>query len=267
MAPNITCVQVLEETPVAPPPALVTFQGAAFGYGHHRVLSDLNFSIHMGDYLGIVGPNGAGKTTLLKGVLGVLRPQAGHVERSHPSGRALRFGYVPQLNTIDETYPLTAFDVALMGRYGRVGLLRRPGPEDRRRTLQALEQVGIADLAHQLYRDLSGGQRQRVLMARALASEPDILVLDEPTNDMDIAAESAIMELIDRLHREQQLTILMVSHMLNLVVAHAHKIAFLGVGRFEVLPVAQAVTAEHLARLYGTPVRVAQFEGRRVVLW
>ncbi|MBI3945059.1 MAG: ABC transporter ATP-binding protein [Armatimonadetes bacterium] len=266
MTNNTARVEDLDGVP-APGPALVRFTGAAFGYGRHRVLSDLSFAIHAGDYLGIVGPNGAGKTTLLKGVLGVLRPQSGRVERRHSEGRDLRFGYVPQINTVDETYPLTALDVALMGRYGRIGPVRRPGKEDRQAALEALEQVGIADLARRLYRDLSGGQRQRVLMARALACEPDILVLDEPTNDMDIAAESATMELIGRLHREERLAILLVSHMLNLVAAHARQIAFLGVGRFEALPAARAVTARHLERLYGTRVSVAECDGRRVVLW
>ncbi|MDH7568996.1 MAG: ATP-binding cassette domain-containing protein, partial [Armatimonadota bacterium] len=170
---------------------LIVFEDVVLGYGREPVLSDLSFAIRRGDYLGIVGPNGSGKTTLLKGVLGVLPPLSGRIVRGRDGGREVRFGYVPQINTVDELYPLGVLDVVLMGRYRRIGLVRRPGKEDRERAMAALEEVGIAHLAPRLYRDLSGGQRQRVLMARALAIEPDILVLDEPTNDMDIAAESS----------------------------------------------------------------------------
>ncbi len=248
-------------------PALIGFENVDLGYGRRRVLTGLDFCIREGDYLGIVGPNGAGKTTLLKAVLGVLRPLSGRVVRQSAAGGDLHFGYVPQLNTVDDIYPLTALDVALMGRYSRVGLVRRPGKEDRERALMALAQVGIEDLADKLFRDLSGGQRQRVLMARALAADPDVLVLDEPTNDMDIAAERATMDLIDRLREERKITILMVSHLLNLVVGHARQVAFLGTAEFSILPVEQAATEEHLRRLYGVPVKVALVDGKRVVLW
>lgn len=248
-------------------PALLTFEAVDLGYGRRRVLTGLDFCVREGDYLGIVGPNGAGKTTLLKAVLGVLRPLEGRIRRQSAGGGPLRFGYVPQLNTVDDVFPLTALDVALMGRYARIGLVRRPGKQDRQRALAALAQVGIEDLAGKLFRDLSGGQRQRVLMARALASDPDILVLDEPTNDMDIAAERATMDLIDRLRSERHLTILMVSHLLNVIVGHARQIAFLNAERFSILPVEQAVTEEHLQHVFGVPVRVGRSDGRLVVVW
>jgi len=255
------------DEPAAATP-LIRFEGVELGYGRKRVLSGLSFTLYAGDYLGIVGPNGVGKTTLLKAVLGVLRPQAGRVTRAPGrGGGTLTFGYVPQLQTIDEIYPLTALDVVLMGRYRRVGLFRRPGKTDHARSLAALEQVGLADSATLLFRDLSGGQRQRVLMARALAADPDILVLDEPTNGMDPAAERATMDLIDRLHRESGLTVLVVSHLLNVVIAHVSHIAFLGASDFAVLPVAEATAPEHLSRLYGIPIAVGQVNGRRVATW
>ncbi|HOM80308.1 MAG TPA: metal ABC transporter ATP-binding protein [Armatimonadota bacterium] len=255
-----------KQTHGAPGAPLISFEGVCLGYGSKEVLTDLRFTIHQGDYIGIVGPNGAGKTTLLKAVLGVIRPLRGRVTR-HGEREAHRCGYVPQLNTIDDTYPLTVLDVVLMGRYPLIGVMRRPGKADRERALHALEQVGIADLAPRLFRDLSGGQRQRALMARALASDPSILVLDEPTNDMDIAGERATMELIDRLHHKNSLTVLVVSHILNVLVPHVRRIAFLGAGDFRLLPIDEAITEEHLERLYQTPITVTVVDGRRVVLW
>ena len=255
-----------KQTHGAPRAPLISFEGVCLGYGAKEVLTDLRFTIHQGDYIGIVGPNGAGKTTLLKAVLGVTRPIRGRVTR-HGEREAHRCGYVPQLNTIDDTYPLTVLDVVLMGRYPLIGVMRRPGKADRERALHALEQVGIADLAPRLFRDLSGGQRQRALMARALASDPSILVLDEPTNDMDIAGERATMELIDRLHHKNSLTVLVVSHILNVLVPHVRRIAFLGAGDFRLLPIDEAITEGHLERLYQTPITVTVVDGRRVVLW
>ena len=242
---------------------LLTFENVTLGYSKRTVLSGLDFVLRAGDYLGIVGPNGAGKTTLLHAILGSLKPRAGSITVHR---KPLTFGYVPQAQTMDDHFPLTALDIVLMGRYRELGLLRRPGKADRERARHALEQVGVPDLAGRLFREFSGGQKQRTLMARALASDPDVLVLDEPTNDMDIAAEHATMELIDRLHAERGLLVLMVSHMLNVVANHVQQIAILGGSRFEMGPVDEVVRPETLEALYGMPLEVAQFGGRRVVL-
>jgi len=242
---------------------LVSFTEVSLAYGRRPVLSGLTFALHQGDYVGIVGPNGAGKTTLLRALLGLLRPRSGRIEMPC---RPLRCGYVPQLQTVDEIFPLTVLEIVLMGRYGRLGPCRRPRPADRGVALAALEEVGIADLAGQLYRDLSGGQRQRTLMARALACDPDLLVLDEPTNDMDLAGEHATMALVDRLQAERQLTVVMVSHYLNVVVNHVRLLALLGNGDFRLLPTEQVLEAGHLQKLYGMPIEVAEVRGRRVVV-
>ncbi len=245
--------------------ALVRFRDVTLGYGRSVVLSRLDFRLDAGGYVGIVGPNGAGKTTLLRAILGTMKPLSGAVEYGK---RDLRFGYVPQAQTMDETFPLTALDVVLMGRYRHAGLFRRPGPVDRDRAMDALDHVGIADLSRRLFREFSGGQRQRTLMARALASEPDVLVLDEPTNDMDIAAEHATMELVDRLHAERGLLVVMVSHLLNVVVNHVHDLAIVGAGTtaFEIGPVDELVTPHHMQQLYGIPLTVGEVAGRKVVL-
>jgi ABC-type Mn2+/Zn2+ transport system ATPase subunit len=156
---------------------LLRFENASIGYGRRTILRDLNFSIRGGDYLAIVGSNGSGKTTLLRAMLGLLKPLSGSI--SAVAGRTLHLGYVPQLQSVDEYFPLTVSEVVLMGRYGRLGALRRPAKADRERAHAALNEVGIAHLSTRLYRELSGGQKQRALIARALTSGPDLLVLDE----------------------------------------------------------------------------------------
>lgn len=244
---------------------LIEFQAVTLGYGRKQVLAGVSFTLDRGDLVGIVGPNGAGKTTLLRAMLGLVRPQQGRIIRWGGTA-ALRFGYVPQRQVVDETYPLTALEVVLMGRYGLLGAGRRPGREDRRVAQRCLEQVGLGELSGAPYGDLSGGQKQRVLIARALAGEPTVLVLDEPTNDMDVTSEKAVMQLIVRLHHERAMTTIVVSHLLNVVVNHVEKLAFLNEMEFRLAPVDEAVTTENLSRLYGAPVAVATVDGRRVVL-
>jgi ABC-type Mn2+/Zn2+ transport system ATPase subunit len=242
---------------------LITFDDVTLGYGRRVILRGLSFTLRAGDYLGIVGPNGAGKTTLLQAILGALRAQSGTITVHR---KPLTFGYVPQAQTMDDQFPLTALDIVLMGRYRGMGLLRRPGAEDKERAHRALELVGVPDLAPRLFREFSGGQKQRTLMARALASDPDVLVLDEPTNDMDVAAEHATMEIVDRLHAERGLLVLMVSHMMNVVANHARQVAIVGGSKFEMGPVTEVVTSETLKRLYGADLEVVTVGKRRVVL-
>jgi ABC-type Mn2+/Zn2+ transport system ATPase subunit len=233
------------------------------GYGRRAVLRDIVLEVAAGDFLGIVGPNGAGKTTLLRALLGSLRPLRGAIRIPE---RGLVFGYVPQRQAVDETFPLTVRELILMGRFARIGLFRRPRPEDHARVVEAAEHVGIADLLDRRYRTLSGGQKQRTLIARALAAEPTVLVLDEPTNGMDLPAEYAIMELVRRLHVEDRLTVVMVSHLLNVVASYVARLAIVGGGRLEVGPIATMLTAEKLTALYGTAVRVHHLDGSAVVL-
>ena len=243
---------------------LLRFEHVDLGYGRRRVLSDLSFEIRRGDYLGIVGPNGVGKTTLLKALLGVLRPMSGRIVTG--SDHPLRFGYVPQRQTVEEVVPLTVREIAVTGCYGRLGIFGRPESLHWDLADRALREVGVVDLAHRIYRELSGGQKQRTLMARALAGEPDVLVLDEPTNDLDIAGEQAIMTLIDRLQAERSITVVMVSHLLNVVVNHVREIGFLGNSEFRPMPVERIVGTPYLCELYGTAVEVAEVRGRRVVI-
>jgi ABC-type Mn2+/Zn2+ transport system ATPase subunit len=241
---------------------LVTFDHATLGYGRRVVLRDLSFTINEGDFLGLVGPNGSGKTTVLRALLGTHPALSGTVVRAP----GLRFGYVPQRDQVDYDYPLTALDVVLMGRYDRIGLGRRPTSEDRARAMQALEQVGIPELAGQHLRNLSGGQRQRTLIARALVGEPNVLVLDEPTNGMDLVSTTQILGLVRDLHERSGLTVLMVSHALNEVANYVERIALVINEGFRIGPTAEIMTESVLSGIYGIPVEVDAFNGHRMVI-
>ena len=198
----------------------VSAKDLIIGYRRTAVLSDINLSFDRGDFWGIVGPNGAGKTTLVKTLLGIIRPLGGVIERAPD----VRFGYVPQRGVIDDIFPVTVRDVVLMGRYPFLGLPGRLGKKDHELAAHFIEKVGMTPHADKPYRALSGGQKQRTLIARALTGEPDILVLDEPTDGMDIAGESTIMQLLIDLHKEARLTLVMITHMLNLIANYAHKL-------------------------------------------
>jgi len=199
--------------------ALISFQDVALGYDGFPVLEGLMLDVHRGDFIALVGPNGCGKSTILKGMAGILEPIRGSI-RSVLNGRPVRFGYVPQRETIEMVFPLTAFQVALMGTYGRVGPGRPVTHAERERVHGCLDDVGLGDLQGKPFPALSGGQRQGVLIARALAAEPDILLLDEPLSGIDLRAAQVIMDLIERLHRERHLTMVMVSHHLKVLREH-----------------------------------------------
>ena len=242
--------------------SLVRFDRATLGYGRRVVLSGLSFDIPEGDFLGLVGPNGAGKTTILRAILGTLAPLAGTVTVAP----GLRFGYVPQRDSVDYGFPLKVLDVVLMGRYDRIGLGRRPSADDRQRALQALDHVGIADLRDQQLSALSGGQKQRTLIARALVGQPSLLVLDEPTNGMDLVSTTQILSLVRRLHEQDKLTVLMVSHALNEVANYVNRIALTMDGAFRIGAVQEIMTEETLSRMYGIPVQVDAIHGHRIVV-
>ena len=243
-------------------PPLVTFDRAALGYGRRVVLRDLTFDIPEGDFLGLVGPNGAGKTTVLRALLGTLVPLSGTVKRAD----GLRFGYVPQRDQVDYNFPLTVLDVVLMGRYDRIGLWRRPGAADRRLAMGALEHVGMREHAERPLTALSGGQKQRTLIARALVGQPNVLVLDEPTNGMDLVSTTQILGLVRELHERDGLTVLMVSHALNEVANYVERIALVVNGAFRIGTVDEIMTESTLSAMYGIAVEVDSLNGHRVVV-
>jgi ABC-type Mn2+/Zn2+ transport system ATPase subunit len=242
---------------------LVALRGATVGYDRARLLDGVDLSVAPGDFLAVVGPNGGGKTTTLLALLGAIPLLGG--ARVRP--RAIRVGYVPQREHVDTIWPFTAGEVALMGRVPFIGPWRRPGAADRDVVLRAMEQVGVEHLAGKRYGELSGGQRQRTLIARALAAEPELLALDEPTNGMDPAAELATMDLLAALHASTGIAIVMVSHRLEAVANYARTLAFVDKDQalFRVGSLEEMLRPDALAALYGRQVAVREEGGRRFV--
>jgi len=209
---------------------LITLDNLSIGYNNQAVLSGISLAIARGSFTAILGANGSGKSTLLKTVLGLLKPVSGRIETASTSA-PLIFGYVPQAIQFDPIYLLTAFEVALMGAYGRV----RPGlfvpPAERAFTLECLRAAGAEEFARKRFPELSGGQKQRVLIARALTTRPDILVLDEPTAGIDHAATHAVMEFISKVSNEKKITVLLVTHDFGAVRRHAEQVIWLHEGK------------------------------------
>ncbi|MDD2903547.1 MAG: metal ABC transporter ATP-binding protein [Syntrophales bacterium] len=198
-------------------------------YNGLPALEEVNLEIQTGKYVGVLGPNGAGKSTLLKVILGLLVPARGQVRVYGEIPQKLRHrgevvGYLPQRPLNNPHFPVSVLDVVLMGRYGRVGLVRRPSLRDREIALMNLERVGIPHLAGRTIGEVSGGEQQRVFIARALCVEPRLLVLDEPTVSLDACAQDEVFEMVNRLKDELQLTVLMVSHDIGGVARHVDDI-------------------------------------------
>ncbi|HTZ18353.1 MAG TPA: metal ABC transporter ATP-binding protein [Dissulfurispiraceae bacterium] len=208
---------------------LITLDNLSIGYNKQAVLTGISLSIARGSFTAILGANGSGKSTLLKTVLGLLPPVAGRIDTAS-TGVPLIFGYVPQSVQFDSIYLLTAFEVALMGTYGRV----RPGllvpSRERAFTRECLQAAGAEEFARKRFAELSGGQKQRVLIARALTTRPDILVLDEPTAGVDRNATHAVMAFISQIRKERKITVLLVTHDFAAVRKHAEQVIWLHEG-------------------------------------
>jgi zinc transport system ATP-binding protein len=205
--------------------AAVTLRDVWVQYNGTAILEDVNLEIEAGRYVGILGPNGAGKSTLLKVVLGLIRPTRGEVRvfGAPPESGRLRgdmVGYLPQRPLGNPRFPVTVLDVVLMGRYGHIGLGRRPRRADREIARSRLADLGILHLENRLIGDLSGGEQQRVFIARALSVEPRLLMLDEPTVSLDACVQDDIFELINTLKARLNLTVLIVSHDIGAVARH-----------------------------------------------
>ncbi len=192
---------------------ILTLRDVTIGYPGHPVLRDVTLDVFPGQSVAVLGPNGSGKTAFLKTVAGVLRPLAGEVRLRTASGdRGGGVGYVPQRATVSSLLPLTVYEVVEMGAYHGVKPWRRLGEEAKRRIAWALEEVGAKELACKAYTDLSGGQQQRVLIARALATNPAILVMDEPLASLDRDSVRSMVVLLARLRSEEGLTMLWADH-------------------------------------------------------
>jgi ABC-type Mn2+/Zn2+ transport system ATPase subunit len=242
---------------------LVRLDDASIGYGGRAFLQGVTVAVEPDDFLAVVGPNGGGKTTLLRTLLEMLPPISGRRTADSP----LRVGYVPQRDHVDALWPLGCGDVVVMGRVPGVGPGKRIRPADVDAARRALTRVGLQELWKRPFGTLSGGQRQRTLIARALASEPRLLALDEPTNGMDPSAELSAMDLLRELHAGGGLAVVMISHRLEAVANYALRLAFVDKdqGLWKVGPLEEMLRPEALTHLYGREVIVREEEGRRFV--
>lgn len=232
-----------------------------FYYQGQPVLHDVNLSVDDGEFLGLIGPNGAGKTTLLKIILGLAKPARGQVEiwgknPSHLGKDRHLIGYISQRSLVDWQFPASVFDVVMMGRYGRIGLFRLPKPDDREAVLKNLERVGMADLAKRQIGELSGGQQQRVFIARALASDPKLLLLDEPLFSLDARGQDEFYNLLATLHKELDLTIMLVTHEINIVSTYVEKFACLNQTLYAHASPSEVFNTETMEKVYGCEVEV-----------
>jgi ABC-type Mn2+/Zn2+ transport system ATPase subunit len=200
----------------------ITLKDVAIGYSGNTILNDINFSLKKGEFAVLFGPNGCGKTTLFKTILGIIPFIHGTIV--YGDDYVPRFGYVPQRQHLDEIYPFTAEEVVLMGTFGQRKPFYPTSKMDRLLVEQCLKDVGMLESKRDFFSELSGGQKQRLLIARALATRPNVLMLDEPITGLDVLAQKKTIELISELHKKRQLTIMMVTHEVHHIPSWIKKI-------------------------------------------
>ena len=237
---------------------VIELEHVCFTYNHVSVLEDVDLVVHEKDFLSIVGPNAGGKTTILKLILGLIRPTKGVVRvfGNSPVKARPRIGYMPQHTSLDSMFPVSVLDVVLMGRIGtgsRFGFYRE---SDKKAAEEALKRVELYDVRHRPFSDLSGGQSQRVLIARAIVSGPDLLLLDEPTSNVDIAVETQLYDLLDQLNKS--MTIVLVTHDLGFVSSYVNKVAC--VNRKVVSHPTCSITGEMINEIYGREVQLIRHD-------
>ncbi|MBN2043576.1 MAG: metal ABC transporter ATP-binding protein [Anaerolineales bacterium] len=242
------------DTPaIADTPALLV-TGVNFSYPqlNHRVLENINLVIHPGENIALVGPNGAGKSTLIKLVAGLEKIQAGTIEVYGNPATACkhRISLVPQRSQVDWSFPVSVREVVMMGRYAHLGWVKRPRQEDHDRVEAALKRLEIDCLAERQVGDLSGGQQQRVMLARAIAHDADLLLLDEPLNHVDIATQELIFHLLEELC-EQGKAAITSTHDLGILPVHFCRAVFIDRQVIADGAVDEVLTAENIARAYG----------------
>ncbi len=242
--------------------SVITIRNLDAGYENEVVLEDIDLEVKAKDFYGVIGPNGGGKTTLLKVILGLLKPMKGQIKvYGEPPEKASSYiGYVPQYAEFDEDYPISVFDVALMGRRTKKGKIPRYNQKDREKVEEALKSVEMYKMRNKNINKLSGGQKQRVFIARALASEPKILLLDEPTASIDQQIKESIYDLLKKLNKE--LTILFVTHDVGAISKYVNKLACLNKHLYTHNE--PYLTKEMLEDAYQCPVELITHEGHEI---
>lgn len=253
---------------------IVKIENAVVSYREDVALRDVSLEVNRGEFLGIIGPNGAGKTTLLTVINGLGKLLHGHVQvlghsinKGSVDGIRKRIGYVSQLQNIDPRMPINVREVVMVGRYGQLGLLRRPNKKDHEIVNRAIELVGMSHLASRPIGHLSGGEQQRVAIARALAQEPEVFLLDEPTASLDWRAQRELLDLIKIIHEYQHLTTLFVTHDLNALPDVCDRVILMKNGAIwaEGTP-EQVLKTDTLSRLYDAPIMIQEHEGKKVFI-
>lgn len=236
--------------------SLISVSHLSFHYGEERILEDISFEIHQADFVGIVGPNGSGKTTLLKLLLGLLRPDSGEVlvfgQPTKTGKNSHEVGYIPQKVTQLETkFPITVEEVVRLGRISQKALFRQLGSDDEKIVKRCLETVGLTKFRHKLITDLSGGQQQRAFIAKALAGQPKLLILDEPTVGIDVESQETFYALLSELNKKHGLTIVIVSHDLDVVTNQVSSVLCLNKTVVYHGDPKNFMNADYLEKLYG----------------
>jgi len=239
---------------------VIQLQDVAFSFNGLSVLEDVNLEVEERDFVSVVGPNAGGKTTLLKLILGLLRPSRGNIRvfGMPPVKARPRIGYMAQHTSFDFLFPVNVLDVVLMGRLGHGAKWGFYNRRDRDAAVEALCRVEMEPLQSRPFSQLSGGQRQRVFLARALASEPDLLLLDEPTANVDAAIETELFEILNDLNR--RMTIMVVTHDLGFVSAYVQTVVCVN-RRLAVHPTS-SITGEMIHELYGGNVQMVRHDHR-----
>jgi len=253
---------------------VISIEDAVVSYREDVALRGVSRRVQSGDFVGIVGPNGAGKTTLLTIVNGLGKLIGGRVwvlggYLTAGDGHSLRkkVGYVPQVENIDPRMPMSVREVVMLGRYGLLGLLRRPGRRDWKVVDEVLELVGMAHLARRPIGHLSGGEQQRVAIARCLAQEPELFLLDEPTASLDWRAQTAILGLVKFIHDSRGLTTLFVTHDLGMLPVACNRVVLMKEGLiWDEGPPDKLLTDEKLSRLYDMPISAVQERRKKASL-
>lgn len=229
-------------------------------YGNFLALDHISFQVKRHERIAVVGPNGAGKSTLFKAISGTIKPTSGEIRIfGQPPGGHICIAYVPQRSQIDWSFPVTVADVVMMGRSGKIGLFRWPGKKDWEVVYDALEQVKMSDLASRQIGELSGGQQQRVFLARALAQETELLLLDEPFTGLDAPSQQAILKILD-IARTRGVTVLVSTHDLDLAAANFDKMMLLNRRITAFGPPDTVFTPEALLETYGGHVHALKME-------
>jgi len=210
---------------------VVCMKDISVAYGNFAALYDINLDINRGDFIGVCGPNGSGKTTLLKAMIGLMEPITGkivlfgeRIDDEIPKELRYKFAYVPQMSQIDRNFPARVIDVVEMGRYAKAGLIKPLSKDDKEKAMNALKLVDMDYMAERPIGHLSGGQQQRVLIAQALATEAEVLLLDEFTSALDIHMTEEVMELLDYLNHSHGITIVTVGHNIEILRTYCNRI-------------------------------------------